>query len=123
MPEIAGQAYTVSGCIDPKSDAGQYFLKYLPFFSAIERRMFHDLTSGFYDQFNAKPKYVSYVMKHFGVMKRTVNSLMHMISGKIESVSKLKNLNIAALELKIHAISKRISDLDEKTNEIRIVAR
>lgn len=99
------------------ADAIGYFRKFLPEYSRLERRIFHDFKSGHGEGFGMS-RYVSSLCREFGFLKRTVNSARCSVSGKISSLRELRKDEIRNLGKKIGSLQKRIGKLEKTRTEM-----
>lgn len=99
------------------ADIGWYYNKFMPVYSKMCRRIWQDL------KHNVKcdSKYVSAMQKKYGFMKRTVNSALRTMKGRINAQKELTAYQMHELEHKVSGLEGKI--LKQKANVSTLKAR
>ena len=85
----------------------EYFKQFSPEFAKMCRRIWQDLKHGV----NTDAKYVSYMMKQYGFMKRTVNSALRQMKGRMSALKELQKVQIQDARNKVSSLDGKINDL------------
>jgi len=92
-----------------------YFREFAPEFAALCRRISQDLRHGV----ETDSKYVTALMQKTGYLKRTVNSALRQIKGRIKALKELQKTQIADKKNKVEALVGKIKDLSDEIDELK----
>ena len=112
------RVYAISTCLQGSEELETYLSAYLPFYCMVQRNVFQDLKHGVLDNIK-KPKYVSCVMNEHGVLKRTVNSIMFDVQGRIKAYRELKNTELQKITGKLDSVGDRIESEQAIVDELK----
>ena len=107
-----------------------YLDEYLPFYCKLERRVYQDLNHGVLSNVK-KSEYISAVTKaplrkseqdEPGVLKRTVNSIIFNMQGRISALLALMKTEYEQLSGKLSAVDDRIEPLQQTVDEMKALA-
>lgn len=99
-----------------------YLNIYVGEYSAITRRIWHDMTSpDFRVRFPRMSVYVTYLCNRYGVLKRTINAIRFDVQGRMKALMELKKTELFQTDIRIRkseektaAICRKLDVLKEK---------
>ena len=94
-----------------------YYEDYISVYSQICRRIYQDMRH----RNSCDSKYVSTLMKQYNVTKRTVNSAVKQMRGRINALIALQKVNIADYQTKIKSCSCKVDKLTIKINRLKLL--
>ena len=110
--------YAVSTCLPNSPELNTYLSNYLPFYCGIQREVFQALKHGVLDN-TKRSAYVSDVMARHKVLKRTVNSILFDMQGRIKAYKELKNTELQELSNKLDAVDAKIEAEKKTVDEMK----
>ena len=110
--------YTIVAPLNYKSnkDLIDYFEREVSKFSKMERKLFYIFRSNIYININDLNKKLQ---SEYSVSKRTANSAIKDIKGRVKALTELKEREIKQKERKIESLEKDIFILSERINEYK----
>lgn len=93
----------------------EYFKHFSPKFAKMCRRIWQDLKHGV----NTDAKYVSAMMKQYGFMKRTVNSALRQMKGRMSALKELQKVQIQDARNKVSSLDGKINDLSAEIDVLK----
>ncbi len=97
-----------------KQDA-EYFAMFAPEFAALCRRIWQDLRHGR----RTDSRYVTMLCRERGYMKRTVNSALRLMKGRMEALAELEKAQLKEREAKIAALGRKIAGIKDEINTLK----
>jgi len=99
--------YSIITVIPLTDEMKAYLNGYITFYCALQRRVFRDLEKGAMDKLGTS-KYASEICRTHDVLKRTVNSILYDMKGRIKAYLALKKEEFKDLNLKITAVNRKV---------------
>lgn len=93
----------------------EYFKQFAPEYSALCRRIWQDLKHNV----NCDSKYVSKLCHEYNMMKRTVNSALRQMKGRMNALKELQKIQIADKQTKIDTLTTKIEKIKEEINKLK----
>ena len=94
------------------ADVRSYLTDYLPFYGSVQRDMFQALKHGVLDEMS-RSKFVTTIIKQHGVLKRTANSIIYDMNGRIRAYLELKKTELTQLTQKLATVEDKILKNEE----------
>ena len=117
---VPSRVYTIETRIQGSSEAVDYLNAYVTEYSALTRRMWHDMTSpDFKERFPTMSRYVTYICRKYGLLKRTVNSIRSDVQGRMKALMELKKTELLQTEMKISSCGDRIRSVKSKLDMLK----
>ena len=114
---------TIETRLENRSPLVCYLNAYVADYSHIKRKMWYEMTAKNYSaRFNNIAEYKKYCRQHYGLLGRTVNSLVFEIQGIMLAYMELKKTELKALEIKINSKIRKIADIKSKLDKLKILA-
>ena len=100
-----------------------YLNAFVTEYNKIYRYMWKKMTASDYGKKYGKDSYfVTEICQKFGLLKRTVNSMRYDIKGRMKAYMELKKTEREQLEVKIALQEKKIAELTETINHLKVLA-
>ena len=117
---MPSRMYTIETRIPNNTKLVEYLNVFVTKYSAVTREIWHDLTSpDFAFQFSKMSRYVSYICRKHGLLKRTVNSIRFDVQGRMKSLMEQKKTELRQVEIKISVKEKKIQGIKEKLDALK----
>ena len=117
---VPSRVYTIETRIPGSSKVVDYLNTYVTEYSALTRRMWHDMTSpDFKERFPAMSRYVTYICRKYGLLKRTVNSIRFDVQGRMKSLMELKKTELLQTDIKINSCGDRIKSIKSQLDMLK----
>lgn len=111
---------TVSTRLQLHTELTDYLEAFISDYSRIKREMWQEMTSPSHDdRFKTLAEYKKYCRSHYGLLGRTVNSLIFEVQGMMNSYMELKKTELRNLETKISSRETRISEIKGKLDVLK----
>ena len=110
--------FSTSTCLPVSEESKAYLDEYLTFYCKLGRDVFQKLKHGVLDDIS-RASFVTRTCKQHGVLKRTVNSIIFDMQGKIKAYRELKNTELQELLQKITAVEGRIESEQKTVDEMK----
>ena len=111
--ELATRVYTLETRIS--NEDATYFKKHSPVFAKSCRRIWQDLKHGV----NTDSKYVTKLCQDNNMMKRTVNSALQFMKGRMNALKELQKVQIADKQTEIDTLTEKIAKIKEEINSLK----
>ena len=118
MSQIVSRTYTVATSLTPTPELEEYLTAFKPAYNQVQRRVFQDLKHGVLKTMT-RSEYVSSICRRFNMLKRTVNSIINDMSGRIQAYTKLKETELEELKLKIGSVEAKIVEKEKIVREMK----
>lgn len=118
--------YTIETRLELKEnrELKEYLESYVTFYNKVFRYVWRQLTSPEYSKkFKTKAKFVTEVCQRYGLLKRSVNSIVNEAEGRLKALKELKKYELSQLRLKVKALNKQKNTLEEVVNKLKPYAR
>lgn len=119
---ILSKNYTIETRLELKGnkDLITYFENYIRDYNEILRYTWRQLTSSTYkEDYPKKSYFVTHLCNKYGILKRTANSIMYEVEGRIKSLKALKEYEKRQLEYKIGSLENKRTKLSNDINNIK----
>ena len=117
---MPSRVYTIETRIPGSSKVVDYLNTYVTEYPALTRRMWHDMTSpDFKERFPAMSRYVTYICRKYGLLKRTVNSIRFDVQGRMKSLMELKKTELLQTDIKINSCGDRIKSIKSQLDMLK----
>lgn len=93
----------------------EYFKQFAPEYSALCRRIWQDLKHNVVTD----SKYVTKLCREHNYMKRTVNSALRQMKGRMNALKELQKIQIADKQTKIDTLTTKIEKIKEEINKLK----
>ena len=110
--------YTTVTCLPEMDELDVYLSRYLPVYCGVQRRIFQDLKNGEVAR-HKRSEYVSSIQKRFGVLKRTVNSAIFDMQGRIHAYHEMKKTELEETRIKLTEVEKKIGPAEKLVAEMK----
>ncbi len=119
---IVSKNYTIETRLELKDNKEliTYFENYISEYNAILRYTWRQLTSSAYkEDYPKKSYFVTHLCNKYGILKRTANSIVYEVEGRIKSLKALKEYEKRQLEYKINSLELKSRKLRDSINSIK----
>lgn len=119
---IVSKNYTIETRLELKDNKEliNYFENYISEYNAILRYTWRQLTSSTYkEDYPKKSYFVTHLCNKYGILKRTANSIVYEVEGRIKSLKALKEYEKRQLEYKINSLELKSRKLRDSINSIK----
>ena len=119
---MPSREYTIETRIaaSQESEIREYADSFITEYSRVYRRMWQDVTSSdFRGRYSKDSYYVTAICNRYGFLKRTVNSILREIKGRMHAYMALKKTEKVQLRIKIAAQEEKIKKLENVKPELQ----
>ncbi len=106
------RTYAITTCLPVTPELEEYLSAYLPFCCGLRRRVFQDIRHGTLDAMG-RAKYISRICREHHVLKRTGNSIVSDMQGRIRALVELKKTELGQVKTKLAATDAQVKELQE----------
>ena len=92
-----------------------YFKQFAPVYSALCRRIWQDLKHNV----TTDSKYVTQLCQEYNMMKRTVNSALRQMKGRMRALGELQKVQIADKQTKADTLTTKIENIKTEINKLK----
>ena len=110
------RVFTFSTRLQPKNI--EYFKEYIADYSKLQRRIWQDLKHGEVEK-TGTSKYVTKLCNQFGFMKRTVNSCLRDMKGRLSALTELRKTEIKQKEQKLETLRNKVEAVEKEVKTLR----
>ena len=114
MMNTQNRVYTIETRV-PRSIMG-YFNEFTPLYGVLCRRIWQDLKHNI----DCNSKYVTNLCHKYGFMKRTVNSAIRQMKGRMSALKALKKVQIKDKENKVVTLENKIEQIKAQINRLKV---
>ena len=114
MMNTQNRVYTIETRV-PRSIMG-YFNEFTPLYGVLCRRIWQDLKHNI----DCNSKYITDLCHKYGFMKRTVNSAIRQMKGRISALKALQNVQIKDKENKVIILENKITQIKVQINRFKV---
>lgn len=119
---VVSKNYTIETRLELKNNEElvSYFENYIRDYNLILRYVWRQLTSPTYkEEYPKKSYFVTHLCTKYTILKRTANSIMYEVEGRVKSLKALKEYEKRQLEYKIGSLENKRNKLSYAINNIK----